>query len=144
MKKINIFLDSSVMLAGLASTTGASAEILRLAEILVVKITICNLVFEEVERNIKNKLPSLLPLFYTAIDVLNPKTMQDEIKLNKKFVHLFPKESDQIIIQTALKSKSDYVITLDKKHLLQPEVIKEFSMSIVSPSDFLKKFRQGF
>jgi len=137
MKKTNVFLDSSVLLAGLVSTTGASAEILRLAEIGVVELMVCDLVIDEVKRNLTKKLPEFLPYFYTALEVLKPRITQNQETVDTVLTRLIPKKSDQIIIQTALISKPVYFITLDKKHLLKPVVRTAVAMPVITPSEFL-------
>lgn len=143
MARPKLFLDTSVLLAGLASTTGASAEILRLAEVKIVEIVLCETIIVEAQRNISRKIPELLPLFYVALDELKPKIKKDETKLNKILRPHFPKDSDQIIIQTAQKTKPDFVLTLDKKHLLKPIISKLTGLNITTPAEFMVWLRNG-
>ena len=137
MTRPKLFLDTSVLLAGLVSTTGASAEILRLAEAKIVKIVLCETIIIESQRNIRKKIPQLLPLFYVALEKLKPIIEKDETELNKTLRPHFPKDSDQIIIQTAQKAKPDFVLTLDKKHLLRPIISKLAGLNIVTPAEFM-------
>lgn len=124
-------------MAGLVSTTGASAEVLRIAEIGVVELTICQLVVDEVTRNLTEKLTEFLPYFYTALEVLKPKIVRNQDATSKVINDLIPKHSDRIIIQTALRANPDYFITLDKKHLLKPAVRETVAMEIITPGEFL-------
>lgn len=140
MKK-KIFLDSNIFLAGLASTTGASAEILRLAEAKVFKIYASSLVIKESDRNFRKKLPAFLPFFYSAINYLPLEISHDAKDKNKKLSFL-PKESDQIIFATAQSLKIDYFLTLNRKHFHQTKVRKMANFQILTPGQFLKNWRK--
>lgn len=50
-KTPRLFLDSSVIIAGLASRTGASHAILALAELGLIRLVGCPYILTEVERN---------------------------------------------------------------------------------------------
>ena len=141
MIRSKLFLDSSVLLSGLVSSIGASAEILRLAEAEVFELIVCQTVLDEVKRNLKKKLPEFLPFLYSAIDILKPIIAQDELKLQKELKPYFSKTTDQIIFQTAQKVKADYLITLDKKHLLTPKIKEISKVSIISPGEFVRRFK---
>jgi len=39
----------------------------------------------------------------------------------------------------AIKGKADFLITLDKKHILKPTVQAAFPIPILSPGDFLQQ-----
>jgi hypothetical protein len=51
-----IFLDSSVILAGASSVTGASHALLALGELALLTLITKRLIFNEVENNIAKKL----------------------------------------------------------------------------------------
>ena len=54
---VPVFFDSDVMIAGSASTSGASFVLLQLAELGLIKGTISGQVLEECRRNLVAKLP---------------------------------------------------------------------------------------
>jgi predicted nucleic acid-binding protein len=141
MKNLRIFLDSNILLAGLASTKGGSAEILRLAEAKAFQIVISNLVVKEAERNFKKKLPEFLPLFYFVLKHLNLEIYQDIRKIDKKLAKFFVKESDQIIFETASYLQPDYFITLNRKHFHQSKIKQMARFKIMIPAEFLKEWR---
>ena len=62
-RPIRVFLDSDVLLAGSASTTGASHLILQLSELGLIDAVASEQVRREVERNLERKLPAALPAF---------------------------------------------------------------------------------
>jgi predicted nucleic acid-binding protein len=63
MTALRVFVDSDVLLAGSASTTGASHLILQLSELGLIDAVGSEQVRREVERNLKRKLPAALPDF---------------------------------------------------------------------------------
>lgn len=141
MNKLKLFLDSNIFLAGLASTTGASAEVLRLAEAKTFRILVSDLVIQEAERNFKKKLPEFLPFFYYAIENLKLEVIPDTVKKSPQITKIIPKDSDCIIFQTAQMAKPDYFLSLDKKHFHQIEVKKIALFKIVTPAQFLFVWR---
>ena len=58
MKQSRIFIDSSVIIAGLASKTGGSHEVLALAELKLIIPCISEDVVSEFVRNVQKKLPN--------------------------------------------------------------------------------------
>lgn len=141
--KIKAFLDSNVFIAGLVSTTGASAEVLRLAEAKVFEIYISDLVVAECQRNFAKKLPEFLPYFYVAIEKLSPNVLKDIYRTDQRSSKLFPKTSDRIIFQTAKSAKINYLVTLNRKHFYL-KTIKELAVfKIISPAEFLTELRKN-
>ncbi|HID61354.1 MAG TPA: PIN domain-containing protein [Anaerolineae bacterium] len=59
-KILRLFLDSSVIIAGLASRIGASHTILALAELGLIRPVACPYILTEVERNLAKKVPEFL------------------------------------------------------------------------------------
>jgi predicted nucleic acid-binding protein len=61
MPAINVFLDSSALLAGIVSDQGASRALLLLGEDQKIRLTVSEQVIVEVERNLARKAPQALP-----------------------------------------------------------------------------------
>ncbi|MFM2379338.1 MAG: hypothetical protein RLZZ143_1916 [Cyanobacteriota bacterium] len=70
-----IFADSSILIAGAASKTGASRAVLTMAEIGLFKILISEQVLEECQRNLYQKIPLALPIFKQIISQINPEVL---------------------------------------------------------------------
>ncbi len=137
MKKIKIFIDSNVLIAGLASDKGASHKLLKLIEARMIEAYFCQLIFEEVERNLKKKLPESLPYLYGAIKILSLNNLPTSRKLDKKLNRFFPKKSDQTIFETANKIQLDFFVTLNRKHFHTRDVKKLAHFKICTPAQFL-------
>lgn len=138
-KLFRVFLDSSVLLSGLNSPFGASAFIISLLKLKKINIVISQEVILETKIVIKKKFRNLSISFQEfliskpeIIKKLTPQEIQNAYKLIKS--------EDTPILAGAIKSKVDYLITLDKRFqkLVQPKV----SFKIVTPGDFLKIYRQ--
>ena len=63
MRKTRIFLDSSVIISGLASVKGGSHKVLALAEVGIIAPCISAEVENEVLRNVAKKLPNAVVYF---------------------------------------------------------------------------------
>jgi predicted nucleic acid-binding protein len=58
-----VFLDASVIIAGIGSRVGASHAILALAELGLLRPVVCPYVIDEAERNLQRKIPEALPRY---------------------------------------------------------------------------------
>lgn len=132
-------MDSSIIITGLISETGGSAEVFRLIEQSSIFACVSYLVLREVESNLNKKLPKLLPLFHKLVVDCPFEIVSDEEIMPKddKLALLIGKKSDAIIIQTA-KKHSCILLTLDKAHLLKDEVRKFTNLKILTPGEFLR------
>lgn len=140
MKKIKIFLDSNVLIAGLVSSKGASGTLLGQIQKNIFEIHVSKLVLGETERNLKKKLPRFLPFYFYAIENFPFFITKDFRKSNQKVSKLFSKKSDAIIFQTVQKLKPDYFLTLNRKHFHQPDIKKIATFKIRTPAQFLDEW----
>lgn len=133
------FLDSSVIIAGINSTTGASHFVLELSKEGKIVVTISEIVLQEVIRNLKKKLPErILIQFFSYLAESNFKKIDFEKESEILKYQGVTDAKDIHIIAATFKSKARYLVTLDKKHLLKLER-KNFLFKIVTPADFLKE-----
>ena len=139
--KSRVFFDSNVYIAGFASGTGASIEIIKLAGRKKFELLICQLVVEESVRNFKKKLPHALSDFEIGLRVLKPALVEQPAKLNLGLMKLFPKKSDQIIFETVKSAKVDHLITLNRKHFHNKKIKDLADFKISTPAEFLKILR---
>ena len=113
------FLDSSVLFTAVNSPTGGSSKLFTLKNI---KLITSVFVLAETERNVRKKLQSYhLDRFFKLVDKLEilEQTLDDRVmrKANKVIV-----EKDAAILAGAKKAKTDYLVTLDRKHFLTKKV----------------------
>lgn len=132
-----VFIDTSVILAASGSDKGASCSVLRLCQKKKVTGYVSNIVIKETLRNLKKKFSEK-----HLINFLNflPQSNLKQIKLGNEVeiaqLSTLTHEKDVHVLTGAMKSKSSYVITLDKKHLLSLKS-KNLPFKILTPKEFL-------
>ncbi|MDD3364519.1 MAG: putative toxin-antitoxin system toxin component, PIN family [Syntrophomonas sp.] len=134
-KPIKVFLDSSVIIAGLASAKGGSREILNLAELGFLVPVISEEVVREVTRNVERKLPDCLAHYYQLFRLL-PFIMVEPSEESLAQAKELINHHDSRILASALSSRADWLISLDK-HFLSLDN-EELSIKIGSPGDFVQ------
>ena len=137
MRLKKVVLDTNVWLSGLF-WGGEASKIIELAEKRKIKILISEEIINEIVKVIQRE-----PKFKKSIEELDEKikdivrtilSISSLILIKNKISIVKEDPSDNIIIETALDGKADYLITYDK-HLLN---IKEFGkIKIIQPKDFL-------
>jgi predicted nucleic acid-binding protein len=143
MPKINLFLDSSALVAGIISPTGAARVLLLLAETGHITITISEQVVAESERAITRIVPRALGDLRKAILVSNVEIVRDpspdEVVANS---HLISHPPDAPILVAAMKAGVDYLVTLNRKHFIDdPNVARLSGLQIGTPGDTLSWVR---
>ncbi len=145
MKKVNIFLDSSALIAGIISETGAAHVLLQLGETKDILLTISEMVMEETRRSIAGKSPDNLNDVQKEIATSGIKIIPDpsnkEIQAN---LYLMDDPNDVTILLAAMKAKVDYLATHDHKHFLDnPKVAERSGLKIGTPGDVLAWIREN-
>lgn len=140
--KPRIFLDTSALIAGLASPAGASNLILSLAEAELVTIVVSEQVLAEAERTLRSKVPGAVAeynrlLAAGALEVVaDPR--EAEVAAAAAIIHA----KDAPILAAAMACQVDYVVTLDRRHFLDdPQVAQRSGLRIGTPGDFLAWLR---
>jgi len=137
---IKVFIDTNVLIAGIASVTGASAAVLDLCEAESIQMVISRQVLVEADRNFSSKLPGLVTQFRQFIRNLAPLMVEDPPATAVERAAALTAQKDASILAAALEAKVDYLITLDKKHFLKHKIKKSIPIEICTPADFLRIF----
>lgn len=138
-KVVRVFLDSNVILSGLLSDRGAPRILLDLLSIglpfLAGFIGRYNVI--EMERNLKKKLPGILPVYKEYFSTLNLKIipLPPVGDLGEYFGKIADK--DIPVLVSALRGKVDYLITGDKQHFGKMKGRDQYPFHIVTPSEFI-------
>lgn len=139
VKKPSVFLDSSVLLAGLHSNKGGSAAILTQIKKKKLVGFISQSIAEETKRNIQKKFSlKLLSKLEKLIKIVNIKENFEpkDILKYRKLVDI----KDLHVLVFAKSSKSDFLITLDKKHFKTKKLQKaNLPFEILTPKEFLEQ-----
>ena len=144
MSKFNIFLDSSALIAGAISKTGAAYVLLELGEQEEILLTISEMVITESERSIARKSPNNLSGLREAMKAANLKIVQDPSGEEKEAnLYLIDDPDDVPILLAAMKAKVDYLATHNRKHFLDdPGVAEKSGLKIGTPGDVLAWLRE--
>ena len=141
-QKPKVFLDTSALIAGVASSRGAARALLQLAEIGLLEVIVSRQVIVEADRNIEEKLPEMLNEYREFIELLAPVLIDDP---RQKDVERFLKVinyDDAPILASAVGSGADFLITWDRKHFIGKNIHTHSNLKIVTPGEFLKYFRK--
>jgi len=128
------FIDAAVILAALGSKSGGSSQILKLIREKKLGGIISQAVVEEVSRNankIKVTDTEVSRLISTSsLKVISAPTSEEV----EKYLDVTAAK-DTHVVASAIKSKAEAIITLDKKHLLSKKIR---GLDILTPGEFLK------
>ena len=130
-----LFIDSSVLFSAAYSPRGNARNIILMAARRELTAVISKLVIDETNRNMIEKAPEKAHLLETIIDNIPfeiTRPTKREVLAAAKHAEL----KDAPIIAAAKKTKVDFLVTLDKKHLLgKPELVDYIDAEIVTPKE---------
>jgi predicted nucleic acid-binding protein len=140
---IRIFLDSSVLFSAAYSAKGHSRDLLILAAREEITLVVSNLVLEETRRNLSSFAPDILPYLDQIIEAIP----FEYVRPNKREVIDAAKQvelKDASIVAAARKANVDFLVTLDKKHLLGKPKVAEFAgIPIITPQEVISVIRNN-
>ena len=141
---ISVFLDASVLFAAVYSRTGFAHDLLRLILRGKVKAIVSDDVLEEVERNLSRKAPETLAIFKRFMSLAAPEIITNLTKEEVWAVEAYVAQKDAPIVAAAIRAQADYLVTYDRKHLLEPpEVAEKSGLQIVTPDVVVVQALQG-
>lgn len=144
MSKLNLFLDSSALFAGIASGTGAARVVLFLAESESIRITISEQVVAETERAVAKKVPKALNDLRRAILASKARIVRDpSLEDGLAQLDLISHSADVPILLAAMHDKVDYLVTLNRKHFMDDTGVAQRSgLRIGAPGEALDWVRR--
>jgi predicted nucleic acid-binding protein len=145
MSKIKVFLDSSAIMAGVISSTGAARVLLVMSETVQIEIFISEQVIVESERSLAKKVPQVLPNFRQALKDAQPKIIKDLTpQQTKDHLYMISDPDDVSILLAAMQANVDYLATHNRKHFLdEPKVAEQAGIRIGTPGDVLAWIREN-
>lgn len=138
---IRVFVDASVLFAACYSASGASREIVRLAIQGGITLVISDVVQEEARRNLTAKAPKALPFLDQLLELIPFEFVEAE-KQEVLNAQAYTELKDAPIVAAAVQAETDYLVSLDRVHLVEvPEVAEGSGLAIVLPSTLLQIIR---
>lgn len=138
-----VFIDTSALIAGTLSPTGAAHEMLRLCEAGVVKAVMSRQVLVEADRNLSEKLPALLPDYHVFLKHLSPLIVDDSSRLAIEQAGAIIHRNDAPILAAAIEADIDYLVTWNTRHFQKKAVRDYVQFPILTPGEFLEEFRRA-
>lgn len=138
-KVAKVFIDSSVLIAAAISPTGSARDLVMKALRSKIQVVISDLVIEETQRNLAEKVPKALPALQLFLETLNPEVVSPtkrQVQKASKVVEL----KDAPIVAGAITAKADYLASFDRKHILaqKQEIARSFKVKVVTPDELIK------
>jgi putative PIN family toxin of toxin-antitoxin system len=138
---LRLFLDTTILYAAVRSSTGASRELLRLALENQVLLNVSEDILVEAQRNILEDIPDYYATYHALLTALDMEVLPSPpLKLVRQ-VEEYIVAKDAPIVAAAIRAHADYLVTLDKKHILKPSVAEKSGLRIVRPDVALQAVR---
>lgn len=136
-ERLRVFVDSDVLFAGAASTTGASHLVLQLAELGLIDAFISEQVRDEVTRNLAKKLPSALASMRALIDASCEVVQDPAIDAIASISEQgSADDKDAPILAAALAGQCSWLVTFNVRHFRTTE------LQVGTPGEFIARLRE--
>jgi predicted nucleic acid-binding protein len=142
--RLNLFLDSSALFAGIVSADGASRALLLLAEDHLIDITVSEQVIAETEGALARKVPRALLTFREALRSTGLRIVRKpSIRDVDAHRDIIDHEADVPIVVAAMQARVDYLVTLNRRHFIDdPKVAIHSGLRVAMPGDALAWVRE--
>lgn len=145
-RKIRLFLDSNVLLAGIVSGWGLDKAVLSLCAARVCSLVLAEIVREEVEENLlvhaqtlrSSESTELITDYSRLIELIEPELVPRPSRgLVDTSVHLIRHVADVPVLLSAMESRPDWLLTHNTKHFNRA-VATRTRLRIATPVQFFK------
>ena len=142
IKRWRVFLDTSALIAGVISPTGAAREVLRLAETRLIHLLLSRQVLTEADRTVTAKFPALLSDYHALLQALSPDILEDPAQVAVAQARQVIPHHDAPILAAAREAGVDYLISWNTRHFQTAAVRAFLPCPIVTPGEFVQAFRR--
>ncbi len=144
-RRARVFLDASVLIAGILSSTGASRCILDLAHDQLITVCLTKEVVREVYESLMRKSDLLaVAEFYRVLAALRSSIGPAPSKQHLAVYNdLIDDPDDRHILAGAATYRADVLVTHDRRHFMTERLRSAgLSFAIQTPGQFLTDFRR--
>lgn len=142
VRRWKVFLDTSGLIAGVVSTSGAAREVLRLGEAPVIHLVVSRQVLTEGDRNIATKLPTVLADYRMLLEHLGLQIVEDPSAQGVREAARVIHHKDAPILAAARQAGVDYLVTWNTRHFHSAAVRAFGPFAVLTPGEFLQAFRR--
>ena len=144
MTKLRVFVDSSVLFAAMYSASGMARDLIRLGLQGQVQLIVSPDVLEETIRNLTRKAPEKVEAYQSLLELLELEITADPSTELVKSVETYVVAKDAPIVAAAIQAAPDYLVTYDRKHLIEPpEVSQQSGLTIVTPAEVVRVIKNS-
>jgi predicted nucleic acid-binding protein len=145
-RRIRLFLDSNVLLAGIVSHWGLDKAALSLCAARLCKLVLAEIVRDEVEEDLLHHAQRLRTLesdkliehYHRLTALTHPELVPYPSSAQvRESSHLIRHAADVPVLLSAINSKPDWLLTHNTKHFT-PVVAKRTALRIATPADFFR------
>lgn len=137
MKKLKIVIDTNVIVSALKSRNGFSFKLLSIIDDSHFSVFISVPLILEYEDVIKRSKSQIKLNFTEISNILDYICLiGKKIKIFYLWVPFLKDPKDDMILELAVESECDYIITFNQKDFKN---IEKFNLKVLTPKEFLKK-----
>ena len=137
ISKIKVLFNASVVLSGINSPEGGSAKVLGLAKKRGITGYISEIILDEVLRHAEKFDLSKKEIMKFCLDSFSKVSLAPDKDTVIKYQKVVADEGDAHVLASCEDEKADYLVTLDKKHLLVLKG-KIKGLKILTPGEFIE------
>jgi predicted nucleic acid-binding protein len=142
-RNLHVFLDTSALFSAIYSEAGGARLILKMGEIQVISLWVGNKVLRETDSVLTRKSPKSRPLFAFLLDQARIRTgSQPTAEHLRQAAEIVDHEPDAQVIAEALAADTDYMVSFDRKHLIDNPKVQMLPFPIGTAGDFLAWYQQ--
>lgn len=138
---MRVYFDASVIIAALLSPTGGSSQLFKFFKKGIIagicsQTVLAEVLEEDKPGKIKKSKDEIEQFIAKSGLMIRKSVTQEEIEPYKNLIDV----KDAHLIAGAKLTKCEYLVSLDKKHLLRLDIQERFiPLKIVSPKELLEK-----
>jgi predicted nucleic acid-binding protein len=143
-KKIDAFLDTSVIIAAVMSPTGGARMLFHLGDAQAIRLFVGKTVLTEADEVLRRKALKLLPFLAELLHLGRVTVGAKPTKSNlEKVTALVSYRPDALVLAEALQAAPDWFVTHDREHFLKNPILQGLSFQIGTPGDLLAHVREA-
>ena len=136
-----VFLDASVLVAAAGSPSGGSALVIEVCGGQRFAAACSQRVLSEAQINIRGKLPAeAMVRFYQFLAALSPALVPPATAVEEAKYAAWVAPKDAHVIAAAVQSGAAFLLSLDRKHLVNDEVRSAgLPLQVLTPGEFIQQ-----
>ncbi|MBM3144574.1 MAG: putative toxin-antitoxin system toxin component, PIN family [Chloroflexi bacterium] len=144
LPRLEVFLDTSVMIAAVMSPTGGARLLLHMGEAGIIRLITGKSVIQEADEVLRRKAAHLLPLLARLMDAarieISKLPSATNIQVAEQIIEYPP---DRLVLAEAIQSNADWFVTHDREHFLNNPKMSRLPFRTGSSGDLLVWVRQS-